>query len=131
LVGLLGFGWALRHEMTRLRADTEAIHLLPVDEQTRSARPEDTIGRDGTFLLILDVLASKSYPADAEYRLEVRTADGREVRTLREVRPDRNGTFTLEIPRRALPAGEYRIVLFGPQGERISEYLLRIDPESP
>lgn len=133
LVGLLGLtAWVLVREMIWPRTDEQVVRLQPVDgDQVRSARPEDTISRDGRFLLILDLLESESYPADAEYRLEVRTREGREVWNLQGVRPRADGTFRLPIPRRALPAGEYRILLFDPQGERIAEYLLQINPESP
>lgn len=128
LIGLLGF--AAWQEMTRPRTDEQVIYLQPVDDILRSPRGEDTINRGGRFVLVLDLLESESDPVDAGHRLEVQTLEGREVLSLRDVRPHGDGTFTLTIPRRALPAGEYRILLFDPQGKRIAGYLLRIDPES-
>lgn len=80
-------------------------------------------------LLLLNLADLRSFP---EYLVEISGREGRELWSNRELRRSPDGNFTLEVHRRFLPAGEYRIALYGLEGEArtpMATYAMEIEYE--
>ncbi len=78
------------------------------------------------FALILNVPDQRSY---ASYALEIADRDGRAIWRGRGLRMSSYNNFTVMLPRRLFPAGEYRIALYGLRDGRrelVERYALRI-----
>jgi hypothetical protein len=136
VVGLSLWVARLRNEVSRLsapRADVYIADLVPQGETVERAEGREEAVRVPAWadhvLLILNLADPSSYP---EYRVEIEKADGAEVWSRDGVRRSADGTFALEVPRRLLPAGSYRIRLSGSRGgaeEPVAEYGARIEHE--
>lgn len=78
------------------------------------------------FALVLNVSDRRSY---ASYALEIVDREGKVVWRDRGLRMSSYDNFTLMLPRRLFPAGEYRIALYGLRDGRrelVERYVLRI-----
>jgi hypothetical protein len=104
----------------------QIVDLLPVGEDVqRSGGGEEAVEAPawvGRLVLILNLTHEPVLPA---YAVRITAVDGREIWRGGEQRPGADGTLTLIVPRRLLPAGEYRIGLYG-SGAPVSEYALRL-----
>jgi anti-sigma factor RsiW len=79
------------------------------------------------FTLILHVTGEPSFP---DYALEVMDGRGQRVTRAQKLRKSQLNTFTVALPRRLMPAGQYRLKLFGLRAGRsevIAEYQLRLN----
>jgi len=79
------------------------------------------------FTLILHVAAGPSFP---DYALEVIDGRGQRLMRARSLRKSQLNTFTVALPRRLLPAGQYRLKLYGLRpghGEVVAEYQMRLN----
>ncbi len=81
------------------------------------------------FLIVLNLNASRSY---ADYTITVLGDDPGEVERFSRtgLEPSPAGNFNLMVPRSFMPAGRYRIVLFGRDGqtlESVAEYKVQVD----
>ena len=100
-------------DLSQPRGGVELLDLFPVDGELERVEEE----REGVQLLpwsdrlvlILNLADVRSFP---EYEAEILTAEGREVWRGGGLRRTPEGTFALEVPRRFLPVGSYRIRLF-------------------
>lgn len=80
----------------------------------------------GLLTLILNSAETRTFPA---YRLVIEDGAGAEIWRGQGVEKSSFDTFTLVLPGRFLPAGDYRIRLFGREGDGwtpIEEYPLRV-----
>lgn len=137
LLAVLGLSlWIsrLRGEVRALAEPTVNVvvaDLVPREQAgERSAGDEETIGVPAWADRLLLILNLAEAAADGEYRVVISTVDGTRLWSRRGLRPSADGNFTLEVPRRLLPAGPYRIRLYGPQGSTApaAEYAIRIGP---
>jgi hypothetical protein len=79
------------------------------------------------FTLILHVTNEPSFP---DYALEVMDGRGQRISRAQGLRKSELNTFTVALPRRLLPAGQYRLVLYGLRGGRsevVAEYQVRLN----
>lgn len=79
------------------------------------------------FTLILHV---DGEPSHASFTLEVVDARGQRLWRVPGLRKSRLNTFTVALPRRQLPAGEYRLKLYGLRAGRrepVAEYQMRVN----
>jgi hypothetical protein len=83
------------------------------------------------FTLILHVADGPSFP---DYALEVIDGRGQRLMRARSLRKSQLNTFTVALPRRLLPAGRYRLKLYGLRsghgevvGEVVAEYQMRLN----
>ena len=83
------------------------------------------------FTLILHVADGPSFP---DYALEVIDGRGRPLIRAQSLRKSQLNTFTVALPRRLLPAGRYRLKLYGLRsghgelvGEVVAEYQMRLN----
>jgi hypothetical protein len=133
---LLFIALGLTFEMGRLRreagvlaaprAGVQIVDLFPAGEDVqRSAGGEDAVQAPAwvdRLVLILNLTHEPVFPV---YAFPITAADGREVWRGGDLRPGADGALTLEVPRRLLPAGEYRIGLSG-SGAPGAEYTLHL-----
>ena len=134
VVGLSLWVVRLRGEVRDLSSPQTGVlvaDLIPQKEAIERAEGGEEVVRvpawAGRLLLILNLADPATHPS---YRIEIRTQDGREVWSRAGVRRSADGTFALEVPRRLLPAGRYRIRLFGIEGGSelpVAEYAVRIE----
>ncbi len=134
VVGLSFWVLRLRGEVRDLSAPQAGIlvaDLVPRDEAVERAEGDGEVvrvpGWADRVVLILNLADPVTHPA---YRVEI-AQDGREVWRRAGIRRSADGTFALEVPRRLLPAGRYRIRLFGIEGGAelpVAEYRVRIEP---
>ena len=79
------------------------------------------------FTLILHVTNEPSFP---DYVLEVTDGRGQRISRAQGLRKSELNTFTVALPRRLLPAGQYRLVLYGLRAGRsavVAEYQVRLN----
>jgi hypothetical protein len=79
------------------------------------------------FTLILHVSDVPSFP---DYALEVIDGRGQRLMRAQSLRKSQLNTFTVALPRRLLPAGRYRLKLYGlrsGRGEVVAEYRMRLN----
>lgn len=104
--------------------------LAPVEEGGVRAVSETEISEDSEELvLVLGAPAGRDFP---DYEAEILDADGARRWSRRGLRPMPLGTFQLAFRRDALPAGTYRIHLYGREGDRrtpLAIYDLRLVEE--
>lgn len=134
VVGLSLWVARLRNEVSGLsapRADVYIADLVPHGETVERAEGREEAVRVPAWadhvLLLLNLADPSSHP---EYRVEIEKADGTEVWSRDGVHRSEDGTFALEVPRRLLPAGIYRIRLSGLRGgaeEPVAEYGARVE----
>lgn len=135
VVGLSLWVVRLRGEVRALSSPQTSVlvaDLIPQKEAVERAEGAEEVVLVPSWadrvLLILNLADPATHPA---YRIEILAQDGREVWSRAGVRRSADGTFALEVPRRLLPAGRYRIRLFGIAGGSevpVAEYRVRIDP---
>ncbi len=83
--------------------------------------------RAEAVLLVLTLRDRRSYPA---YEVKIRDSGGEVVWSSTALQRAPEGFFTLELPRRFLPAGRYRIAVRGIDGDRpepVATYGLEIE----
>ena len=134
VVGLSLWVVRLRGEVRGLSSPQAGVlvaDLVPQKEAVERAEGGEEVVRVPAWadriLLILNLADPTTHPT---YRIEITSRDGREVWSRAGVRRSADGTFALEVPRRFLPAGRYRIRLFGIEGGSellVAEYLVRIE----
>ena len=137
LLAVVGLSlWVVRlrgevRELSSPQADVLVADLLPRAEAVERTEGDGEVvrvpGWADRILLILNLADPATHP---EYRIEITAQDGREVWSRAGVRRSADGTFALEVPRRFLPAGRYRIRLSGIAGGSelpVAEYLVRIE----
>jgi hypothetical protein len=79
------------------------------------------------FTLILHVADGPSFP---DYALEVIDGRGQRLMCAGSLLKSQLNTFTMALPRRLLPAGQYRLKLYGLRpghGEVVAEYQMRLN----
>lgn len=115
-LGLSAWVAGLHLELRRLRepqANVQIERIEQLDLSTRSApRPVRVPSGGERFLLSVVTAADVPWRDCKEVRLALATAEGGEIWTGGLVPPE-DGTITLELSRRALPAGEYRLRIQG------------------
>ena len=84
------------------------VSLYP-DGFTRGDAAESTVRGGGDRFVV--ILTASPFPAAVEHRVEILDADGRSIWSGKGLRPTEQGTFPLELSRRLLEPGEYRIRL--------------------
>jgi hypothetical protein len=78
------------------------------------------------FMLILHIAAESAF---SDYALEVLDGQGRRVWRAQGLRRSQADTFTVTLQRRLLPAGQYRLRLYGlraGRSEAIGDYAIRV-----
>jgi len=130
LLAVLGLAFELslmRWEVAAPRAGLQIVDLLPVGEDVqRSGGDASAVVQAPEWVDHLVLVLNLTHdPVLPVYAFRITAADGREVWRGEDLRPGADGALTLEVPRRLLPAGEYRIGLYG-NGAPVAEYTLRI-----
>ncbi len=127
----LGLSGALRTrlpEEPQPRLNLPIVELVPEDEQGQRTEEEPldiSADADGIFV----VLALRGHHSYTAYEVEIRDAGEKPVWSSTEIRRSPEGIFTLGLPQGFLPAGRYRIVLRGGEGdprETLAVYRLAI-----
>jgi len=127
----------LTFEMGRLRREAggvdaprvggQIVDLLPVGEDVqRSAGGAEAVQAPAWVDHLVLILNLTREPVLPVYAFRITAADGREIWRGGDLRPGADGALTLEVPRRLLPAGEYRIGLSDGSGAPVLEYALRL-----
>jgi len=118
-------------ELAAPHSSVQLVDLFPagggVERSERGAGAVQPAPWAERFVLILNLADVGSFP---EYAAEITAADGREIWRGGGLRRSPEGTFALEVPRRLLPAGAYRIRLFGSAlsgPTPVAEYALRLE----
>lgn len=110
----------LQRELQRLREPQANVQIETLDLATRGGPRAVRVPSGGErFLLSVATAADASWRDCQEVRLELATAEGSALWTGGLV-PPQDGTITLELSRRALPAGEYRLRIAGTARCRIT-----------
>jgi guanyl-specific ribonuclease Sa len=127
--------WALHlrgtvAELSRPQANVALVELAPLEPATRL---RDVPGEEAEVpawadrvLLILDLGPPLPYTT---YAVRIANREGAEVWSQQGLRRSPDGQFTLELPRRLLPPGAYRVQLDGVQGETrtpVAAYLMNL-----
>jgi anti-sigma factor RsiW len=134
VIGLAVWNARLRQEARVLgepRADVAVVDLVPEETVARAGGAEEEVRPPAWADRLVLILNLAEPVAATEFRIEIMTADGRTAWSARGVRRSEDGTFAVEVPRRFLPPGAYRIRLSGLRGaatEPVAEYALRITP---
>jgi hypothetical protein len=134
LLAVLGLSvWAglLRRDLSAPRVDVYVADLTPHEEsRERSAAGEDGIRVPDWAHRILLILNLTKVPPFPEYRVEIVPLGREVVWDRRGIRPNPDGNFTLEVPRRLLAAAPHRVRLYGLHGNAstlVAEYRVRIE----
>lgn len=118
-VGLSFWVVQLRSELARPRLNLYLADLVPPAasiERTEGSEQRLAVPPEADHLLLLLNLADpRTYP---EYEAEILGAGGGRVWRRRGLARSPDGHFTLELPRGFLPAGSYRLRLYGLAGGR-------------
>ncbi len=134
LLGVLGLGLWLGGVGSPLRPAPDAraavlLDLYPVAPDARGAGSEEVVeipAGDAHLVLVLNASDLGSFPA---YEAEVRSG-GRLVLRGAGLKPGAKDTVTLIVPRAALPADRYEVLLFGSSEDagntRIARYLVEV-----
>jgi hypothetical protein len=117
-------------ELSRPHLNVAIADLDPRDSVRGSGastpRTIEVSARASIFTLILNVEGQPSHP---NYGLEILSQSGKLVWRGRGLKKSAYNTFTLALPRRLLPAGQYRFKLYGAgsgRTELVEEYAARI-----
>jgi len=129
-LAVLGLGCELsllRREAAAPRAGLQIVDLLPAGEDVQRSGGDASAAVQAPewvdhLVLVLNLTQDPVLPV---YAFRITAADGREVWRGENLRPSTDGVLALEVPRRLLPAGEYRIGLSG-NGAPVAEYTLWI-----
>jgi hypothetical protein len=117
-------------ELSRPHINVPIVELEP--QGSRRGEPSATVtiavpSGATLFTLVLNVAGEQSYPG---YALEIADRGGRLVWSGRGLQKSPQNTFTVALPRRLFPAGQYRIKLYGFNSNRrelIEDYPVRIE----
>lgn len=113
VLGLSAWVISLHVELRRLREPQANVRIETLYLSTRSALPPIQVPAGGErFLLSIATAADARWRACKEVRLQLATGEGSEVWT-GGLLPPEDGIITLELSRRALPAGSYQLRLQG------------------
>jgi hypothetical protein len=111
------------------RAGVQIVDLLPAGEEVqRSANEADTADAVQAPAWVDRLVLNLNLPQEGVlpvYSSRIMAMDGREIWRGAALRPGADGALTVELPRRLLPAGKYRIALSG-NGAPVAEYTLRL-----
>jgi len=129
-------------EIAELRRSVDDLSQPQVNVPITDLEQQANRGGDGAttvtapvganiFTLILHVADGPSFP---DYALEVIDGRGRPLMRAQSLRKSQLNTFTVALPRRLLPAGRYRLKLYGLRsghgelvGELVAEYQMRLN----
>ena len=129
-------------EIAELRRSVDDLSQPQVNVPITDLEQQANRGGDGAttvtapvganiFTLILHVADGPSFP---DYALEVIDGRGRPLMRAQSLRKSQLNTFTVALPRRQLPAGRYRLKLYGLRsghgelvGELVAEYQMRLN----
>lgn len=110
--------WRRVVELGRPRANPPIVQLLPAGA-LRAAMPEEVVrvdlGDEPRLVLVLNSRSDLDLPA---YAIEAFDSGGRSLFRLEGVAPSKTGSFSLEVPRDALPFGRSRVVISRPDERR-------------
>jgi len=131
----LGLSWTLvvqrrpTHDDARPRLNLPIVELIPEGEagERTEARSLQVPATADAILLVLTLRDRRSYRA---YEVKIRDSGGGVVWSSTALQRAPEGFFTLELPRRFLPAGRYRIAVRGIDGDRpepVATYGLEIE----
>jgi Putative zinc-finger len=116
----------LRREIAAPRAGLQIVDLFPAGEDVqRSAGGGDVVQAPAWVDHLVLILNLTQEPMLPVYSFRITEVGGQEVWRGADLRPGADGALTLEVPRRLLPAGEYRIGLSG-SGAPVAEYTLHL-----
>jgi Putative zinc-finger len=124
VVGLSIYSLSLRRELEQPVADLEVLVLNASDR--RGVEPEV---HEIRLPHLLELGASPAGPDYPEYRVEVSDSDGRRLREVAIEEGDLG--FTILLPKRFLPPGNYHFELFGireGQREPLGRHAVRVLP---
>jgi hypothetical protein len=113
-LGLSVWVIGLHLELRRLREPQANVQIETLDLSTRSADPLPIQVPAGgeRFLLSVATAANAPWRECREVLLQIETAEGHSLWS-GGLAPPEDGTITLELSRRALPAGAYRLRIAG------------------
>jgi hypothetical protein len=121
----------LRHSVDDLSQPQVNVPITDLEQQSNRGGDVATtvtapVGAN-IFTLILHVSDVPSFP---DFALEVIDGRGQRLMRAQSLRKSQLNTFTVALPRRLLPAGRYRLKLYGLRpghGEVVAEYLMRLN----
>lgn len=124
-VGLGAWAVRLHSKLEALGAPQPGIPIVHLEPpgSTRGDRAPVEVGAGQRFVVILNPTA----PPHVEHRLEITTAGGEPVWSGGGLFPTGAGTFHVELSRRLLPPGSYRLLLSRPRSEA-EEFALEVAP---
>jgi len=127
IVGLGAWIAELREEVGTLREPQINLPIVNLYGEgfARGGADEGTV-RDAEERFVV-ILNPPTFPAATEHRVEILTAEGQPVWSGRGLQRTEAGNFHLELSRRLLEPGQYRIRLFEGR-ESIAEFELRLAP---
>lgn len=130
IVGLAVWNVRLSQELRAPRVDVAVVDLVPLDAVERIDEAE-TVAIPGWADHVVLLLNFAEPTSSTLFQIEILAEDGRLAWISHGVRRGEEGTFAVEVPRRFLPAGVYRIRLsgLGEVPEPIAEYSVRITSE--
>ncbi|HKO01331.1 MAG TPA: hypothetical protein VJ032_06550 [Thermoanaerobaculia bacterium] len=113
LGGLLWLAQARRVDEPRVLSGGQ---LLMPEGRRGGSTPGPVLSFDGESQLVsVSVIGQQEFPA---YRLDIVNSSDRRLWASGVVKPRTDETFGIMLPRKFLKPGEYRIVLYGVDGER-------------
>lgn len=104
------------------------IHLVPPtrSEGRGNAQNVEVAATAKVFTLVLNVTGGETH---SDYALEIENGSGKIVWRGRGLRKSPRNTFTLTVPRRLIPAGQYQVKLYGlSAGKRaqVADYAVQV-----
>lgn len=129
---VMGLGvWiaGLRAELRRLGAPQVNPPIWSVNLTAGGDTPELLELPAAAERFALSLIVPAREPAPEAWRLEIATLEGREVWSGEGLQEARDGTFGIDLSRRFLPVGDYRLRLLGRDGSRwqvIGERIVRV-----
>jgi hypothetical protein len=116
-------------DLSRPQVNTPIIDLDLQNTRSAADRAVKTVTAPKGGTLFTVILHADDGPSYSEYALEILDARGRQIRRVRGLRRSPEDTFIVSLSRRLLPAGRYRLRLYGLYAggsKAAGDYLIRV-----
>lgn len=124
--------WQLQRsvdDLSRPQVNAPVVDLFPASPLRGEERQPAVVELASAGRFVTLILSPKGAPDFADYRVEILSSEGRDVWSAEGLEKDDHGSFTLVLPGGFLRPGDYRLRLYGLDGEArqfLEEFRLRV-----